>query len=189
MRYFLRLLISGIFLVSPALWAQAPTYNRGRTPTAEEIEAWDIDVDRDGNGLPPGSGTAAEGLKIFARKCAVCHGPIGEGGIAKRLLGGNGSLSTDKPMKTIGSFWPYAPTLWDFINRAMPASQPGTLTANEVYALTAFLLYRNEIIGENDVIDAESLPKVQMPNRNGFIPEVPEWRKGMKRRLGFYPTE
>jgi S-disulfanyl-L-cysteine oxidoreductase SoxD len=189
MRYFPSLLLLGMFLLaSTASRAQTPTYGKGRAPTDEEIKAWDIDVDMNGKGLPPGKGTAAEGSKIFAQKCAVCHGPTGEGAIAKRLLGGKGSLSTDKPMKTIGSFWPYAPTLFDFINRAMPASQPGTLSANEVYALTAFLLYRNEIIGENDVVDATTLPKVQMPNRNGFIPEVPEWKPGMRRRLGYYPS-
>lgn len=188
MIYFLRML--GVLLaLSAVLLAQTTTYGRGRTATEEELKAWNIDVDMAGKGLPPGSGTAADGAKIFAQKCAVCHGPTGEGAIAKRLLGGKGSLNTNKPMKTIGSFWPYAPTLWDFINRAMPASQPGTLTANEVYALTAYLLYRNEIIGEHDVIDATSLPKIQMPNRHGFIPELPEWKQGTKRRLGYYPNQ
>ena len=190
MRCFHSLLVPGMFLtVSAGLWAQTPAYNLGRTATQEEIKAWDIDVDMDGKGLPPGKGTAAEGAKIFAQKCAVCHGPTAEGAIAKRLLGGKGTLSTNKPMKTIGSFWPYATTLWDFINRAMPASQPGTLSASEVYALTAFLLYRNEIIGENDVINATSLPKIQMPNRNGFLPELPQWSPGAKRRLGYYPSQ
>ena len=190
MRCFRSLLVPGMFLtVSVGLWAQTSTYNLGRTATQQEIQAWDIDVDMDGKGLPPGKGTATEGAKIFAQKCAVCHGPTGEGAIAKRLLGGKGTLNTNKPMKTIGSFWPYATTLWDFINRAMPASQPGTLNANEVYALTAFLLYRNEIIGENEVIDATSLPKIQMPNRNGFLPELPQWSPGAKRRLGYYPGQ
>ena len=185
---FLRLLVLALFLTScTGLMAQTPTYDLGRTATEEEIRAWDIDVDIDGRGLPPGSGTARDGARIFSQKCAVCHGPTGEGAIAKRLLGGRGSLTSDKPIKTIGSFWPYPTTLWDFINRAMPASQPGTLTANEVYALTAFLLYRNEIIREDEVIDRETLPKVQMPNRNGFIPEMPTWKPGMKRPLGLYP--
>jgi cytochrome c len=190
MRYSVRLFVSGLLLCfGVGVWAQGPTYDRGRAPTPEEIQAWDIDVDRDGNGLPPGSGTAVEGSKIYTQKCAFCHGPTGEGGVAKRLFGGQGSIGTDKPIKTIGSYWPYAPTLFDFINRAMPENRPGTLTADEVYALTAFLLYRNEIIGEKDVIDATSLPKIRMPNRNGFLPEVPEWREGMKRRLGYYPSE
>ena len=188
MHYFRKFLFLGMFVTNcVALLGQTPTYGLGRTASQQEIEAWNIDVDMEGKGLPPGKGTAAEGAKIFAQKCAVCHGPNGEGAIAKRLQGGKGSLTTDRPIKTIGSFWPYATTLWDFINRAMPASQPGSLNANEVYALSAFLLYRNEIIGENEVIDASSLPKVQMPNRRGFFPEMPEWKPDMKRPLGFYP--
>ena len=189
MRYFPSLLVPGIFLaVCVGSLAQTPAYNRGRTLTEEEIRAWNIDIDVEGKGLPPGSGTAQDGAKLFAQKCAVCHGPTAEGGLAKRLLGGKGSLTSNKPIKTIGSFWPYATTLWDFINRAMPASQPGSLRPDEVYALTAFLLFRNEVIQEGDVMDAKTLPKIQMPNRNGFFPEVPLWKPGMKRPLGFYPN-
>ena len=182
MRYLLSLVVPGILLtVCVGSWAQTPTYNRGRTPTEEEIRAWNIDIDVEGKGLPPGSGTAQDGAKLFAQKCAVCHGPTAEGGLAKRLLGGKGSLTSNKPIKTIGSFWPYATTLWDFINRAMPASQPGSLRPDEVYALTAFLLFRNEVIQEGDVMDAKTLPKIQMPNRNGFVParleDIPDLRK------------
>jgi cytochrome c len=183
-----------------AAWAQTPTYNRGRTPSAEEIRAWDISIGPEGKELPPGSGTAKQGAAIYAQKCAVCHGPIGaegaspEGEIAgapgaanlwpysiigpravRALVGGKGTLTTPNPVRTIGSFWQVATTIWDYINRAMPPKEEGTLSADAVYALTAFLLYRNDIIQENDVIDAKSLPKIQMPNRNGFVPPRPEW--------------
>lgn len=152
--------------------AQTPTYsNVGRTPSKEEIAAWDIAIGPEGKELPPGSGTAKEGAEIYAKKCAICHGPAGEGSrLGPRMLGGKGTLNTLDPVMTIGSYWPFATTLWDFINRAMPRKQEGSLSADEVYALTAFLLYRNDIIGESDVIDAKSLPKIQMPNRNGFVP-------------------
>jgi cytochrome c len=128
--------------------------------------------------LPPGSGTAKQGAPIYAAKCAQCHGPTGEGGIGtdsfhqRQLLlaGGKGTLATAHPLPSVGSFWPFATTIWDYINRAMPRGQGGTLSASEVYALTAFVLYQNDIIKEDDVMDAKSLPKVQMPNRNGFVP-------------------
>jgi len=156
---------------SMAALAQGPTYNVGRSPTKEEIRAWDISIGPDGKELPPGSGTAKQGAAIYAKKCAACHGPTGEGSqLAPHLLGGKGTLTTLQPVRTIGSYWPFATTIWDYINRAMPQGQGGSLSANEVYALTAFVLFRNSIVGESDVIDSKSLPKVQMPNRNGFIP-------------------
>ena len=169
--------------------AQGPTYQLGKTPTPAEIQAWDIAIGPEGKELPPGRGTATEGAKIFAQRCAPCHGPTAEGGIARRLVGGVGTLNTKDPLSTVGSFWPYATTVWDYINRAMPPPpmQPGMLSADEVYAVTAYLLYRNGIIKENDVLDAQSLPKVQMPNRNGFVPPRPEWTPGMKRPFGYYP--
>ena len=160
-----------------------PLINLGRPATAEEIRRWDIAVGPAGKELPPGSGTAQEGAKVFAQKCAVCHGPTAEGGVAKRLVGGKGTLNTLRPEKTVGAFWPFATTVWDYINRAMPQNQEGTLSANEVYAVTAFLLFRNEIIQESDVMDAKSLPKVQMPNRNGFIPAEPVWPEPPGSRL------
>jgi hypothetical protein len=160
--------------------AQGPTYRLGRTPTKEEIKMWDISIGPDGKELPPGSGTALSGARIYAEKCAVCHGPTATEGkfLHGVLAGGKGSLTTLEPVKTIGSYWPYATTVFDFVNRAMPFSKPGSLTSDEVYAVTAFLLYRNEIIKVNDVIDAESLPRVQMPNWNGFFPVNPEWKNG-----------
>jgi mono/diheme cytochrome c family protein len=184
---FSKFLISGIALLSAtAMIAQTPSYtNVGRAPTKEEIQAWDISVGPDGKGLPPGNGTAKEGAPIFAAKCAICHGPNGEGAkIGPRLVGGKAdleTLTTLKPVRTVGGYWPYATTVWDFINRAMPRGQSGTLTANEVYALTAFILAKSEIIKDDEVLDAKTLPKVQMPNHNGFVPQrfgdIPDEKK------------
>lgn len=176
----LLLLTSAVSAFCCVSLAQSPTYHLGRTPSQEEVKAWDISIGPQGSELPPGRGTAIDGAKIYAEKCAVCHGPTATEGkfLHGVLTGGQGSLTTLEPVKTIGSYWPYATTLFDFINRAMPFSKPGSLTPDEVYALTAFLLYRNEIVNESYVIDAQSLPKVQMPNRNGFFPAQPEWKNG-----------
>jgi cytochrome c len=149
--------------------AQLPTYGLGRTPTAEQIKAWDVTIPSDGTGLPPGSGTAALGKPIYAERCASCHGPNGADGKYDRLVGGRGTLTTAKPVLTIGSFWPYAPTLWSYINRAKPVDEPGSLTSEQVYAVTAYLLFLNGIIGEHDVMDARTLREVRMPNRDGFV--------------------
>jgi cytochrome c len=186
MRFSSRLAAGIVLLTATASLAQTPSYtNVGRTPTKEEIQAWDISVGPDGKGLPPGNGTAKEGAPIFAAKCAVCHGPNGEGAkIGPRLMGGKAdleTLTTLKPVRTVGGYWPYATTIWDYINRAMPRNQSGTLTANEVYALTAFILAKSDIIKEDEVLDAKTLPKVQMPNRNGFVPQrfadIPDEKK------------
>jgi S-disulfanyl-L-cysteine oxidoreductase SoxD len=185
MRFFKSLSVGIVLLSATASLAQTPSYpNVGRTPTKEEIQAWDISIPPDGKGLPPGQGTAKEGAMIFAAKCITCHGPAGEGGIGPRLIGGRAdleSLATIRPARTIGGYWPYATTLWDYINRGMPRNQGGTLSANQVYSLTAFILAKSEIIQEGDVMDAKTLPKVQMPNRNGFIPQrftdIPDERK------------
>jgi cytochrome c len=165
-------------------WAQTPSYsNVGRAPTKEEIQAWDISIGPEGKELPPGSGTAKEGAEIFAKKCAACHGATAEGSpLGPRLLGGKGTINTPQPIRTIGSYWPFATTVWDYIHRAMPQGQGGSLGANEVYALTAFVLFRNDIVKESDVMDAKSLPKVQMPNRNGFVPLRLEDIGDMKKR-------
>ena len=152
-----------------ALFAQAPKYGVGRAPTPDEVKAWDISVAPDGTGLPEGSGTAAQGKDVYASKCAKCHGGQGQGGDEGPLAGGQGSLRGPKPLKTVGSYWPYATTLFDYVNRAMPFKQPGTLTHNQVYAVVAFVLQLNGIIGENVVMDARSLPQVKMPNRGGFV--------------------
>ncbi len=160
---FLALALAG------ALYAQSPKYGVGRPPTPEEVKAWDISVAPDGTGLPEGSGTAAQGKDIYASKCAKCHGAQGQGGDEAPLAGGKGTLGGPKPLKTVGSYWPYATTLFDYTNRAMPFKQPGALTANQVYSVVAFVLYLNGVIGENAVMDAKTLPQVRMPNRAGFV--------------------
>ena len=154
-----------------AMLAQSPKYGVGRAATPQEVEAWDISISPDGTGLPEGSGTAVQGKEVYASKCAKCHGGQGQGGDEGPLVGGQGTLRTPKPLKTVGSFWPYATTLFDYTRRAMPFKQPGTLTANQVYAVVAHILYLNGIIGENTVMDAKSMPQVKMPNRSGFIPD------------------
>jgi hypothetical protein len=182
---FILALMTLLAAVSAA--AQNPAYDLGTTPTEEEIRAWDIAVGPSGKELPPGSGTVKEGEKIFAQRCAACHGKTGTEGPAPHLVGGQGTLNTPKPLKTPGSFWPFATTIWDYINRAMPLNKPGSLSADEVYSLTAFLLYRNDIIKETDVIDQKTLPKIQMPNRSGFDPPELRWKPGMRRPYGYYP--
>jgi cytochrome c len=152
--------------------AQSAAFGLGRAPTADELKRLDTDVMPDGRGLPAGSGTAAEGRAIYMQKCASCHGASGKEGPNDVLAGGQGSLATARPMKTVGSFWPFATTLWDYVNRAMPYDRPGTLTASEVYAVTAYVLHLNGIVGERDAMTAATLPKVQMPNRNGFVPDA-----------------
>jgi S-disulfanyl-L-cysteine oxidoreductase SoxD len=172
---------AGLALVVAA-WpvaAQLPTYGLGRPPTADEITAWDLTIPPDGKGLPPGRGTAVLGKPIYVERCATCHGPTGEDEKYFRLVGGGGTLATDKPVRTIGSYWPYATTLWSYIRRAQPFDEPGSLTPDQVYAVTAYLLHLNGIIGENDVVDAVSLPKIRMPNRDGFVPDArPDPGKG-----------
>jgi cytochrome c len=152
--------------------AQGP--GLGEPLSSEDFEAWDITIMPNGSGLPPGSGTAVQGEPIYAEKCAACHGPNGEGGLNARLVGGEPLTNGIDTGKTIANFWPYATTIFDFTRRAMPWLQPRTLTDNEVYALTAYLLAINNIIDDGDVMNAETLPQVQMPNRNGFIPRFPD---------------
>ncbi|WP_133670962.1 c-type cytochrome [Burkholderia pseudomallei] len=147
----------------------------GRAATPAEVKLWNIDVLPDGTGLPDGSGSVAQGKTLFANNCMACHGAGGEGGIKDRLVGGIGSLATDHPVKTVGSYWPYATTLYDYIRRAMPYQAPGSLSNSDYYALVAYLLNRNGIVPDNAMLDKHSLPKVKMPNRDGFVPE-PEFR-------------
>ena len=144
-------------------------YGFGRAATEVEITAWDIDVSPTGERLPPGRGTVQQGAAIYAIKCAACHGPTGTEGPKDRLVGGQGSLATDHPAKTIGSYWPYATTLYDYINRAMPLNAPQSLTPDDVYAIVAWLLHQNGIVPADMVIDAQTLPAVKMPNRAGFV--------------------
>lgn len=149
-----------------------PKYAVGRTPSAEDIHNLGPSIGPNGDGLPAGSGTALSGREVFNAKCASCHGAKGQGGAGgPALVGGQGTLNTAKPLKTVGSYWPYATTLWDYTNRAMPFYQPRQLTASEVYATVAYVLFLNGIVRENQVMDARSLPTVRMPNRDGFVPD------------------
>jgi len=153
--------------------ARAETPHLGRPISQADLAGWDINILPDGQNLPPGSGTAANGAKIFAEKCALCHGENGRGGHAARVIGGPPKASLDGG-KTIANFWPYATTVFDFIRRAMPYNAPKSLSDQEVYALTAYLLSLNKLIGENDTMNAQTLPRVRMPNRDGFIVRFPE---------------
>ena len=163
---------SAIVLVCAAtLAAQSPKYGVGRPPTAEQILNLGASIAPDGSGLPEGSETVAAGREVYASRCSHCHGEKGEGAIGPPLVGGQGTLATAKPLKTIGSYWPYATTVWDYINRAMPFNQPGLLKPPEVYAVVAYILNLNGIIGDKQIIDAKSLPKIKMPNRDGFVPD------------------
>jgi len=169
--------------------AQTPAYNVGHPATDEEIRTWDIVIGPEGKELPPGSGTPKEGAKIYAQRCAECHGPTAAEGkfIHGPLVGGRETLTTLHPLKTLGSYWPYATSIWDFIRRGMPPEGEGSLTTDEVYHLTAFLLYRNGLIKEDGAINEKTLPRIQMPNRNGFVPAKPEWKPDEKRPHGLYP--
>jgi cytochrome c len=193
--------------------AQSPTYGVGRAPTAEEIRAWDISISPTGKELPPGRGTAKEGAQVYVQKgCAGCHGRTGSGGRAPTLISSKFS-SKDAASATSGApanamadmthnappclapcvndsnamaiHSPFATVIWDYINRGMPIGKEGTLTPNEVYSLTAFLLYKNEVITEDEVIDQQSLPKVKMPNQNGFALPAEEWKHGRPRLQGY----
>jgi S-disulfanyl-L-cysteine oxidoreductase SoxD len=153
--------------------ADAETPRLGKPISQTDLAEWDINVLPDGNNLPPGSGKAADGAEIFAAKCAFCHGDKGQGGHAVRLIGGPPKASLDGG-KTIANYWPQATTLFDFIRRAMPFTQPRSLTDQEVYSLVAYLLAENKLIGENDEINASTLPKVRMPNRDNFVVQFPD---------------
>ena len=169
---------SGVTLVvslvsASALWAAEPPnapIGIGRPLAAQEVTADDLTILPDGAGLQPGRGTAKKGALLYTAQCAPCHADHGEGrSNFPALVGGRGSLSTDKPVLTVGSYWPYATTVWDYINRAMPYQNPGSLRADEVYALTAYVLFLNGIVGESEVLDRVRLPRIRMPNRDGFV--------------------
>lgn len=159
-------LIAGLAGCAPA--APVQRLGLGQTPDAAQLRGWDIDVRADGAGLPPGSGSVAQGRVIYQNQCLSCHGVNGEKGIAPRLSGGYGTLAGKSPVLTIGSYWPYASTLYDYINRAMPLDRPQSLTPDQVYAVSAYLLQLNGIVGSETVLDAGSLARIDMPNRNGF---------------------
>jgi cytochrome c len=180
-------LLSLFILVAggPAL-AQGPTYGLGRTPTPEEVRAWDISIHPiTGAELPPGRGTAVEGALVYRRNCARCHGAEGAEGRAPRLV--RTDWVREDPWdygRILPIRSPYAPTVWDYINRGMPLNREGTLTADEVYAITALLLYWNGIIAEDEVMDAQTLPAVRMPNLDNWAP-LPDWEPGTVRLPGY----
>lgn len=167
---FTRSLVALAFTSAVAMLHAADGPELGREATPAEISAWDLDVMPDGSGLPPGSGTAAVGAGVYADKCQSCHGEQGGGRPNDRLAGGHGTLAGPAPVRTVGSYWPYATTVFDYVRRAMPYTEPQSLTDNEVYAVTAYLLYLNGLVGENDTIDARTLTQVKMPNRSNFVP-------------------
>ena len=187
-------LLAIILAIGPVLAAQSPTYGVGRAPTPEEIRAWDIAISPTGKELPQGHGTAKEGAALFVSKgCGGCHGAAGNGGHAPTLITSTASHAAmattclapcvnDSNAMAIHS--PFATTIWDYINRGMPLGREGSLKPDEVYALTAYILYRNNVIKEDEVLSAESLPKVKMPNRDGFgLP--PAWKHGTPRLQGY----
>ena len=160
---------SALLFLSTAALAETPDLGRPETP--EEVAVWDISIGPDGAGLPPGTGTPQQGETVYTAKCLPCHGEKGSGKPNDQLVGGLGTLTGDQPaVKTVGSFWPYATTLFDYVRRAMPANAPRSLNNDEVYAVCAYILQLNGIIAENAVMNVQTLPKVQMPNRDGFIP-------------------
>ena len=175
-----------VWLMGVCALAQSPTYGVGRTPTAEEIRALDISIGPTGEELPPGKGTAKEGAQVYrAKGCAGCHGTAGMGGTAPDLKSKDPAnpdvwaRGRILPMRA-----PFATTVWDYINRAMPLNREGTLTADEVYALTAFLLYINDVIPQDEILDAQSLPKVKMPIGTRYA-SLPDWKPKTRRMPGY----
>ncbi len=158
-----------LLAAAPAFAADGPRLGQSISPS--DLSPWDISVGPDGAGLPPGRGTVAQGELVFAAKCQACHGEKGAGKPNDALAGGFGTIASDKPaVKTVGSYWPYATTLFDYVRRAMPWNETKSLTGDELYAVSAYILHLNGVIGADDALDAQSLPQVKMPNRDGFIP-------------------
>lgn len=147
-------------------------FGLGSPATEEQIAGWNIDIGPDGENLPPGSGTVAQGRKVYETACLACHGAKGEGGMGDRLVGGEGTLTSDKPVKTVGSYWPHATTLYDYIRRAMPLMAPQSLSNDDVYAVTGYVLYLNGIVKEDATMDAQAIRDVKMPNRDGFVKDA-----------------
>jgi len=207
------LLVVMVLAMCQAGSAQSPTYGVGRAPTAEEVRAWDIAISPTGKELPQGHGTAAEGAKLYVQKgCAGCHGTAGSGGRAPTLIrrqGASGNAASANAAPASGAMAgmpgmgtpclspcvndanvmalhsPFATVMWDYINRGMPINKEGTLAPDEVYSLVAFLLYRNGVIKEDEVMDAQSLPKVAMPNRNGYALPAEPYKHGAPRLQGY----
>ncbi len=180
------LLLGGLFLGTSVLAQSSPTYGVGRTPTAEELRALDISIGPDGAELPPGRGTAKEGAQLYVQKaCATCHGATGLEGRAPNLKSKSGpEVETWERGRILPIRAPFATTVWDYINRAMPLGREGSLTPNEVYSLTAYLLSINQVIPEDLVLDAQSLPKVKMPIGDNYAP-LPDWKPKTRRMKGY----
>jgi len=169
-REFFHVAILAVVALAGGASAQAQNaLGIGRPATPAEIAGWNIDVDRYGNNLPPGSGTVSHGHEVFDQQCAACHGAKGEGGVGDRLVGGQGTLATAKPVRTVGSYWPYAPTLFDYIRRAMPLNAPQSLSSEDVYAVSAYILNLNGLLPADATLDARTLSAIQMPNRAMFV--------------------
>jgi S-disulfanyl-L-cysteine oxidoreductase SoxD len=162
-------LVAAIMLAGAATaWAQSP-YGIGRPATSAEIAGWNIDIGRDGSNLPSGSGTVSHGHEVYDQQCASCHGANGEGAVGDRLVGGQGTLATAKPVRTVGSYWPYAPTLFDYIRRAMPQNAPQSLSDADVYAVSAYILNLNGLLPADATLDAKTLVGIKMPNHGMFV--------------------
>src|SRR6516164_3682162 len=190
-RRLLPLLVFGMCQIGSA---QSPAYGVGRSPTADEIHAWDISISPTGQELPPGRGTAKEGAPLYTQKgCAGCHGRTGSGSMAPTLIKSDGTTKSSVPClapcvndnNVMALHAPYATVLWDYINRGMPLGKEGSLKPDEVYALTAYLLFKNGVIREDEMMDAQTLPKVAMPNREGFKLPAQEWKHGAPRLLNY----
>ena len=166
-----KLILSTLFCLAATAAYAADGPHFGTPADPARIKAWDISILPDGSNLPAGKGSVKEGADIYTAKCVMCHGVNGEGKPADRLTGGVGSLTSNAPVKTVASYWPYATTLFDYIRRAMPVNHPHSLTDHEAYALTAYILSVDGIVKKDAVLDAKTLPKVKMPNRDGFIDE------------------
>ena len=161
-------LLTAVALTAAASAQSQGPYGIGRAATSAEIAGWNIDIDSHGNSLPPGSGSVSHGHEVFDQQCAACHGANGEGGVGDRLVGGQGTLATAKPIRTVGSFWPYAPTLFDYIRRAMPQNAPQSLSNDDVYAVSAYILNLNGLLPADATLDAKALSAIKMPNRGMF---------------------
>jgi S-disulfanyl-L-cysteine oxidoreductase SoxD len=175
-------LLAAWIATTAAALAQSGRYGVGRTPTADEIAAIDSAVGPSGAELPPGSATAVQGKTVYTARCAGCHGATGKEGPNDVLAGGQGTLKSERPVRTVGSYWPYATTLFDYIRRAMPYATPGALTDEEVYGATAYVLFLNGLVGEQDAIDAKALAALRMPNRDGFVADPRPDVGGKQRR-------
>ncbi|MEZ5362800.1 MAG: cytochrome c [Bryobacterales bacterium] len=154
-----------------ALSAQGPEYGLGHAPSEQDLKAIDISVGPDGANLPPGEGTVADGAQLYERTCRECHGPEGKGSEETGFIGTPQDLRLEKPKKTVGSYWPYATTLYDYIRRAMPFKTPGSLSDDQVYAVTAYILSLNGLVPQDGSLNAEKLKQIEMPNKDGFVPD------------------